>query len=275
MKLTPIPACALALLALLAGCDRRPEGVLSDREMAGLLADIHLSEAYISGNSEQFVTDSARKALRQSILAAHGVTQAQLDSSLAWYGRHIDLYEKLYDRVADNLAARQKKAGQESEAPAEASGFMLPRMVQLSKYGYDIFTFDFPAGNLAKGSLLELKARVVPSSHTMMAETYLAVDYADRTTDYTFSGSFSGGAQGKVSLTLQTDSARTPKRVYGFIRSGAAHSGTVWLDSISLSHTGLNPVSYANESVRSRSFRGAHRAKATPKVTVDSVKAKK
>ena len=37
------------------------------------------------------------------VLEAHGITQAQFDSSLVWYTAHPQLFDKIYPRVMRNL----------------------------------------------------------------------------------------------------------------------------------------------------------------------------
>lgn len=245
----------LIAACFLSGCEKRPQGVLSDKEMAELMADIHLSESYISSSGSAYLTDSACKALRQAILRDHGVTEAQLDSTLAWYGRNIDKYPKLYDRVAKILEKRSNTSADEELTPVVAGDFSFPLMVQLSSRGSANYFFDFPTEDLKKGSLLEFKARVTPFSSRGDMAIFLAVDYSDKSSDYSFSSSSSGSA-GRLSITLQTDSSLDVTRVYGYLRPESGLRSLVWLDSLSISTSPVNPVSYTTERTRVRSYGG-------------------
>ena len=109
----------LFIQVVVIGCDKRPDLVLSEREMTALLVDIHRSEAYLTAGSAIFLSDSAKKVLRQSILKKHGVTQAEFDSSLNWYGRNIDEYVKLYANVEKQLDIKLKSAYKRAETSGE------------------------------------------------------------------------------------------------------------------------------------------------------------
>lgn len=40
----------------------------------------------------------------------HGVTREQFDTTLVWYGHHIETYMKIYDRVVERLKAENEEA---------------------------------------------------------------------------------------------------------------------------------------------------------------------
>ncbi|MDE6826066.1 MAG: DUF4296 domain-containing protein, partial [Paramuribaculum sp.] len=81
-----------ALSAVAGGCNPAPDGVLSPDEMAEVLADIHIGESVSETERRVFNNDSIRRVLKQSILMKHGLNSETFDSSLMWYGQHIDLY---------------------------------------------------------------------------------------------------------------------------------------------------------------------------------------
>ena len=62
-------AVALSLLA----CDKTPGGVLSVDDMADLIVDMQLAEAYIDHHHEDFPTDSAKMVMKQSVFKKHGI----------------------------------------------------------------------------------------------------------------------------------------------------------------------------------------------------------
>ena len=96
--------CILSIVALsLAGCSSRPEGVIEQSTMVDLMADMHKAEAVIDMNSSAFSNDSLKKAMRQSVMMKHGVTQAQFDTTLVWYGHHAKEYDEMYEDVLAKL----------------------------------------------------------------------------------------------------------------------------------------------------------------------------
>ncbi len=99
----------ISLLVLLAicivSCKPTPSWVIDKNDMENLLIDIHLSEALIQDNPESFRTEEKRDALYEAILKKHKVTRQQVDTSLYWYGQHIELYNKIYQKVTFRLNA--------------------------------------------------------------------------------------------------------------------------------------------------------------------------
>lgn len=87
----------VALVLMFASCDRTPDHVIKQKEMAALLADIHKGEGVIDLQSSHYRNDSAKKVLKQSIFISHGVTQEDFDTSLVWYGHNMDSYKDVYE----------------------------------------------------------------------------------------------------------------------------------------------------------------------------------
>lgn len=94
--------------------------MLGTKDMAALLADLHEAEGVVDQNYSAYRTDSAKRQLRQSVYDKHGLTAADVDTSLAWYGYHIDQYTEVYDRVIEILEKRMAgvkslKSGKDDE----------------------------------------------------------------------------------------------------------------------------------------------------------------
>lgn len=107
MRSMRVLVAATALLCIvMGGCSRRPSMVLDQKEMASLLADLYEAEGMADQNYKEYQSDTARRALRQSVYAKHGVNQETMDSSLAWYGYHMDQYIQVYDRTLEILEKR-------------------------------------------------------------------------------------------------------------------------------------------------------------------------
>jgi len=107
-KIRLILGCCL-LLALFSSC--RPKDVLSRKEMAKVLFDIHLTEAAVGGQSmtvpedwtKAMPTNYFRDMAYRSVLRKHNLTQESFYTSVAWYSRHLNLYEKVYSDVQKKL----------------------------------------------------------------------------------------------------------------------------------------------------------------------------
>lgn len=240
MRLWGLIMAAAALIgALLGGCRKQPDGVLSREEMALVVADLHMADGVTALNYSQYPTDSARQALKQSVLAARGVTQQQLDTSFMWYGNHLDKYMEVCDRVIEILHERQNSIAAGASAQIAMAGDSVelwpnarhiigtPRMLSRVM----TFTLD-PDTNWRPGDIYTLQYKVI-NARNRVASRILA-DYSDGTTDYRDEP---GTSQGTASLKLQLDSTRTPERVYGYIILDPDRRDYFHLDSISLVRT--------------------------------------
>lgn len=235
-----IPALALAVFAACSGDDHLSEG-----KMADVIADLQIAEA-VSNSSTDFQTDSARNVMRMAILEKHGVTQEEYDTSLRWYGHNLDKYTKLYERVENVLARKEKKlmASSAGEKEGKESGTQLwpySAMAFISPLGNsDAIQFSIPVNDLPKGERLKWKMRL---SKTAPVQMTLGVDYADGATSY-ISQRYSGNT--RLELQLQGDSTRTITRLYGYLRVDRRSVLPVWADSIQLTHLPLAKETYAS-----------------------------
>lgn len=91
----------LSFLFLVA-CSRRPSYVLSEKEMTDVLYDIQLAQAIFRINNE-FSSDDKKDSVIEGILKKHGVSQAELDSSLLWYSDNIKIYVDINEEVTKRL----------------------------------------------------------------------------------------------------------------------------------------------------------------------------
>lgn len=213
----------VSLVLAAVSCSDRPKDVLSESEMVDLLTDMALAEAYSSSSGSR---SEGREALLEAVLKKHGVTQAQLDSTLEYYGRNIDEYDKIYEKVEKNLQAKNSTQGEEQAKevndiwPYGKFAAFLPGQMS------DGITFSFPSSEIDKGSRLEWGMRLTQTEGT---EMMLGVEYDDGTLSM-----YKNNPRGNsVKVGLQTDTAKTVKRLFGVM---TARNGMrpFWADSIRL-----------------------------------------
>jgi len=90
--------------------------------MEKVLYDIYLTEAEININYATFSSDSARKQeLLNSVLKKHKITEAVLDTSLAWYSGHLEKYFKLNENVNKRFADAAAKLKGHEELTAKSN----------------------------------------------------------------------------------------------------------------------------------------------------------
>ena len=87
--------------------------VLSEKQMEDVLFDIHIADAAIGDNYRDFSNEGKKRELYAGVFKKHGITQEQFDTSLVWYGRHLDKYldiysnlDKRYTVLADSINAK-------------------------------------------------------------------------------------------------------------------------------------------------------------------------
>lgn len=97
---------AIACVSLFAACtNKRPSDVLSHKKLEAILYDYHMAQSMVGElpSSERYKKD----LYFDYVYAKHGITAAQLDSSLVYYARHPKelslMYVSLSDRVERDI----------------------------------------------------------------------------------------------------------------------------------------------------------------------------
>ena len=107
----------LCVLLAVVGC--RPRGVLSNREMRNVLYDLHLADGALQVAGYHYGHDQELAAYYKNVLAKHGITQEQFDSSLVWYTDNPQIFNKIYPKVLEHLEADYDREKQIREANRE------------------------------------------------------------------------------------------------------------------------------------------------------------
>lgn len=113
--------CLVAFITLLTACNSDlPQGCLTSGEMEDVLVEWHSAMAL--ANQTTGDRNYQRNVYMDAILKKHGLTQAELDSSLLYYYSHADEFDLIYKRVAQRLEERAVELGaSESEIARYAS----------------------------------------------------------------------------------------------------------------------------------------------------------
>lgn len=236
-------------MTLLPACDKRPDNVLPEKEMIDLLADMQLAEAYLRTSGPE-VSDSMREAFPEAVLARHGVTYAEVDTTLAYYGRNADDYFALYDKVNKELTARRKKIDGNITVSDRAADNIWPyQMMTMFAAGNatDGLIFSIKPDGITPGERLEWSMRI---STQTAADGLLGVDYEDGSGTY-IRRRLNGTRN--ISLQLQTDTGKNVTRVYGRFTVDRTRL-PLWADSIVLTHAPLDSALYGNIYQQSRHY---------------------
>lgn len=223
-------------------CSKVPDGILSEKEMQTVMTDMLLAEAMIGADYKQFKEDAPKEALYQSVFRKHGITQADYDSSLVWYGRNLDIYMKVYERVLADLNKQVADLGdiQADAAPVSNrdSVNIWPRRSFMALQPKALFNgtiFDIkPETNYSSGSIFVLGTRIwgLSGKETYAPEVRLSADQGD--TIVTVSNRLD--KDGYHETVLKTLPTKKVRRVYGYIRldhTDAAYY-KIYIDSLNL-----------------------------------------
>ena len=229
---------SIALLCLcLTACDKRPEKVLSEGKLVDVMTDLEIADAYYnSGYSAKNRTYNLEE-IKASVLKKHGVTGEELDSTIAYYGRNIDDYYRIYNKVEQKLKKRNKSGDMEKEVEENNfwpySDYALLTRNQTSNG----IVFSIPMNGMESGSSIEWRMRLTA---TEGAEAVLGVEYENGTSSI-IKKSASGNKNFKI--PLQTDTAEQVKRVFG-VMSSSSSAMPVWVDSIRLVKMEFDSLNY-------------------------------
>ncbi|MCQ2346039.1 MAG: DUF4296 domain-containing protein [Paludibacteraceae bacterium] len=101
----------LAVMLLgLPGC--RPRGILSPHTLEDLLYELHRADGILEEAGYTYGSDQELCAYYNAVLMKYGITQAQFDSTIAFYTAHPTRFDKVYpavlQRLENDLAATDK-----------------------------------------------------------------------------------------------------------------------------------------------------------------------
>lgn len=268
----------LALTLVLPSCGRTPGGVLTINEMADLIVDLQLADAYIDSHSMEYESDSSMMVIKQSIFKKHGITQEDYDSSLVWYAHNMEDYNKAYDKAVNKLKERYDKLdpkdnSQPSDIMAGPAGApthnTTPRAggpngkhlkhlktdisgdsVELWKGQHDymltagfrrgFISFDIPPdANKQPGDRYQLSYKLLRGGNDFKVS--LNIDYSDGGTVQITRGT---NSDGWVSLDIQSDTSRLVRRIYGYVSYDMKRGRVAYVDSLSLMRTRINKSNY-------------------------------
>ena len=215
------------ILMGLSACSKVPDGILSEKEMQQVLKDMLVAESMIGVDYEHYKTDTSKVALYESVFRKHGIDQMMYDSSLIWYGRNLDIYIKVYDRVVADLNREINAMGdiQADAAPTSNSDSIV----------FNGVTFDIrPDRPYSSGSSFVLGMRIWGLDPKMKhkPEIRMQADLGDTTVIVNQTVM----RDGYLEARLRTLATKRIKRVYGFIRldNADANYGTIYVDSLNL-----------------------------------------
>ena len=231
------------------GCEKRPSEVLPEDKMVDLMVDMELAESY---NSVRPVpSNKERLELGKSVLALHGVSEATIDTTLAWYGRNMDEYAALFEKIDKEINKRKE---QYTDVPGKNN----TRVENLWPYsehlvisplsGYEYFSFSIPKPEIRKGDNLEMSL-YLPNSAALKGT--FGVEYQDGGGEAVVTN-FS--SKHKLEMSLQTDSTNTVARLFGFIQLKDSNDLPLYIDSLFIKAMPFDSIDYRSKRRLQKTF---------------------
>jgi hypothetical protein len=159
--------------------------------MEKVLYDLYLADAEISVDYSAFSSDSARKQeLLNSVLKKHKITEAALDTSLAWYSGHLDAYFKINDNLSKRYAKdaetlrKQEGIAQKINKPVGSGDLVLPVkkerfLLMASDLPHNVYTFAADTALNWYGGSYELQFNILGLSASLRPIVTLCVQCLD------------------------------------------------------------------------------------------------
>ncbi len=104
------PLCLCVLFTFLISCSKKeekiPENILSKNKMIQVLVDVHIAEATIQ-NKYLALNDSTKNIAAgyyRNLFEKNKITEQQFRESFSYYSHHLDLLNKIYEEVINELS---------------------------------------------------------------------------------------------------------------------------------------------------------------------------
>lgn len=103
----------LGILLFITSCSSVPDGVLNRTKMEEVLYEVHIAEAIMDEYPAKYRTPESKQKLMAAVFQDNGITKSDFDSSMVYYGAHLDQYMKIYQRVSARLNADKERSSKE------------------------------------------------------------------------------------------------------------------------------------------------------------------
>lgn len=253
----------LFLVSLLVACGGRPKGVVSEKKMVDLLVDMELTEAYM--NTQGSVSNEERIEMGRRVMEAHGVSEEEVDTTLAWYGRNMDDYSKLFDKVDAEINRKKAKYTEVEGLKKQEADNLWPysqHLVISPLSGQQSFVFSLSDIDVKNGSKFTFSFYL---PNPVSLKGILGVEYSD---GYGESSVSNLSSRKKIEMTLQSDTAKKIERLYGILELKELTKNPIYLDSLELRVLPLDSVEYKSKRRVQKTF-GALRERPKPVIAIE------
>ena len=261
--------CGLLAMTTLAGCDKAPDGVIKESKMVDLIVDLDKADAYVTLNPDKFQDDSSKLELKESVMAKHGVTLEEYSKTLGRSAANMDVLVKVQEKAMKKLETESKKLDAQAKKEMEkgmnvnnvgSAGTAVAhktypnhgdtadvwegnrRWVLTPNMGKGYVKFDLsPDKDARQGDRYELDFRMLGFDNNF--KVMLAADYIDGSTAFV---SRKSGFDSWETFSLQCDSSKIVRRIYGYVQYDMKSGAMAFVDSVALLRTHLDRAKYTS-----------------------------
>ena len=232
------------LIGVTTSCGRVPKDILTQQKMRVVLYDMQLAEALIESNPADFGTNNERQDVYNAVFAKHNITQSELDSSMIWYGKNMDLYIRIYDLVIKDINDSFESLGEIKPSPLSVDVsakdsidiWMLKQSFTFSPDNiFNTLSFDIlPHVPFSSGSsfVLGMSAWGLPEGMPYNPRIHISAVHEDTI----ISVNSMLNKNGYFEVALKTIATKQIKRVHGYItlNNADAKYHRIYLDNIKM-----------------------------------------
>ncbi len=217
------------LTCVLSACSKKPSWVIPEKSMENLLYDIHLAEAEIDNDYITFSDSVRKRELVNAVFEKYHVTEAQFDTSLAWYASHLKIYVAMYERIEVRLRSlrdtlshtqqiRYELENKPKELWADERVKVLAPLPLENRYTFRLDTSSY----FSSGDMYELNFSVLGVSNNFRP----SVAFAWESTDTTLVKRTKISSNGTCSVYLKAIPGMKTESLSGSIRVPIDHPGS-------------------------------------------------
>ena len=237
----------LMAMLILTACHNRPSDVLTDDQMCQVLVDMHKLDGVFFQKGILYIPDSNKEKYYQSVLKKHAITKAQFDSSMVWFTRNPDRFEKVYANVMEGVKRFKNDVYCGHYHPfdttltnySKVNLWKGPRHYTLtSKSVRTHLCFKVTDGKLLLGDIYVLLFRQLIEKGDSCVDPYavLKINYEGGKSDSIVCKAYHDGKWRKFKLRLTAKSDARIKSVSGALLGSAGYKGKLnaKIDSVAL-----------------------------------------
>ena len=239
----------LIIISVSVACTRRPDNVLSRKKMEQVLTDLHKLDGTLMAKGLGFSNERENVYYYNQLLAKHGVTQAQFDSSLVYYTRKPKIFQKIYLRVIDNITAFDQDVKDRKYHPIDSAAlrratndmWQRDRNIDIKVDSMlDKTKFSIPYGAWWQDLLtLKFRVRIAPNDSATAHHAVMRIHYADSTVDSVYTALRNDSILRRYQLILRARHEYKIDSITGTLLSAQKHKLPIiaTIDSIALIRT--------------------------------------